>query len=161
MAKSRKGYIMGSKLHKMAMCKSPLKQTVMLPDPGQGDVLDKKVDIKRDIKKVARGGVKQGAKYGVSKGVEASLPTVAGYTGLGTTGTTILSGGIVPALATYGAIKAIGGTANYLDKHGTQVEAFKDNISWQDRSRAAGGPDIKSKIPDILKLDSDPTKKKR
>ena len=166
MGKSRKGYIMGSKLHKMALCKSPLKQTDPYIDY-MGDYNEKlnryktpKKDPVGDLKNMI---VKEGSRR-IKKGlVKAAIPAAIGESAIGT-------GGVVPALATYGAIKTIGGVANYLDKHGNPVELFKNNP----KSRQGGGggymslgkkeagiKDTGGNLPDILKLDSDPTKKKR
>ena len=137
MGKSRKGYIMGSKLHKMALCKSPLKQT--LPKTIE-DINSKKERVK-DLKNLV---VKEGSRR-IKKGlVRAAIPAALGETA-------VVAGGIVPAMATYGTAKTIGGIKNYLDEHGTEVKAFKDQPSWQDLSKKAGGPEIKSSLPDSLK----------
>ena len=132
MGKSRKGYIMGSKLHKMALCKSPLRQ------------VESKVthDIGEQFKNIAGEVItkKTIPKYS-AKGL------LAGTTGAG--GTILATGGTV--LTGIAAAKTIGGIKNYLDEHGTEVKAFKDQPSWQDLSKKAGGPTITSSLPDYLK----------
>ena len=161
---TRKGYIKGSSMHK----NNPLKQFLdptMIPTsdaglssggPGMGKIKSG-VEHARSTNVGEFVSADRQAKFKeklLKKGAQVTknFPKVSKFLKVGSKfapQTAALSTG------TWLAEKTIGGVAEHLDEHGTPVETFKNQTSWQQLSEKAGGPVIEDRRPDSLKLKSE------
>ena len=155
MNKSRKGYIMGSKLQRTCGV-SPLKSTPSIDYMGNvtGVNFEKKDDksesgksnkLVEDVKNI--GSMLVTEKTVPKKVIQSALITSAPSS----VATTVA----MPLAAGAGAIHTLKKIGNYMDEHGTPVQTFQGRKSWQELSKESGGPTIKDTRPNYLLTDKE------